>query len=202
MKDRFGDLAGDITSNVTVLGYVRVGDLSRNYFPPSGEQRPLQDLIPMHQYQHSDGEQSAELNGAVRDGSHSVEILHSIISDLLQAGLLCLIHESQLRPVADNVTEAKRVVFPNETIGSKKAQQAAYDSALSEKLDEWKYGSEVPTQNLVQPQKGTKRAFEGSKDQCNGKKRKLTDRKPNGTTGTGGDDRSTEAGWLDVCGLV
>lgn len=203
VKDRFGNLAGDIISNVTLLGHVRVGDLTRTYFPPHNERGPLQEIIPGYCPLQAGDVKSTKLNGAAQDDGHSADSLHTTLSDLIQAGLLCLVHEFQFRTVADNVTEAKHVVPPaDELPGSQKVQKATHESLVAKKLDEWKSESAVPALKLTQPRKTTKRAFEGGVEQPNSKRKKLLDQTRTEISSAGSNTHSTESGWLDVCQLA
>ncbi|KAL8762333.1 MAG: hypothetical protein Q9184_001640 [Pyrenodesmia sp. 2 TL-2023] len=203
VKDRFGNIAGDIVSNVTVLGHVRVGDLTRTYFPPPHERGPLQEIIPGDCPLQAGGVESTKLNGTAQDDGHSADSLHTSLSDLIQAGLLCLVHEFQFRTVADNVTEAKNAVpSADELPGSQKVQRAMHESLIAKKLDEWKSESAVPALKVAQPRKSTKRAFEGGSEQPSGKRKKLMDKTPTEIMSAGRNAHSTESGWLDVCQLV
>lgn len=203
VQDRFGNLAGDVISNVTVLGHVRVGDLTRTYFPSHDERGPLQEIISGDCPLKAGGVESTKLHGIAQDDGHSADSLHTTLGDLIQAGLLYLVHEFQFRTVADNVTEAKHAVPPaDELPGSQKVQRAMHESLIAKKLDEWKSESSVPALKLAQPRKTTKRAFEGDGEQPNGKRKKLMDQTQTEISSTGSNAHSTESGWLDVCQLA
>ncbi|KAL8908473.1 MAG: hypothetical protein Q9207_000779 [Kuettlingeria erythrocarpa] len=198
IKDRFGRFAEEIITDVIVLGHVRVGDLARTYFPLHGERGPLQEIIPRACHLQAGGEESPGLRGTAQDDGQCIDSLHATVSDLIQAGLLCLVHESQFRTVADNVTEAKQAVpSAGELPGSQKVQRATHESLVAKKLDDWKSASAVLAGKLAKPRKGTKRAFEGGGEQPNGKRRKLHDQTPNEIGGANSDARSTGSGWLD-----
>ncbi|KAI4142229.1 MAG: hypothetical protein L6R39_005025 [Caloplaca ligustica] len=197
VKERFGDLASDILSNLIVLGYARVGDLTRTYFPPPGGRGPLHEIIPVEPPLELNGTKPTQLPGSVQDNAPSVELFRSTISDLLRAGLLSLVHESHFRPAADNVFEAELLVPRDGHISLKKPQQAAWEAAILKKLDEWTYGVEATTDNLALPQKGKKRALEDGDEQLGNKKRKLMNQQPSGANGAAGNPFSGESGWLD-----
>ncbi|KAL8954935.1 MAG: hypothetical protein Q9193_007005, partial [Seirophora villosa] len=173
VKDRLGDLPGDIISNVAVLGYARVGDLTRTYFPTPGEQGPFHESIPVNPHPDRD------------DEPHAVELFHSTIGDLLRAGLLGLLHESHFRPAADNVLEAEHLVPQEYHATSKKAQRAAWEMAVAKKLEDWKYGLKSAAKMVPPVGRGAKRALEEGEGQPNGKRTKLGKQPQSETNGAG-----------------
>ncbi|KAI4096135.1 MAG: hypothetical protein LQ344_001198 [Seirophora lacunosa] len=185
VKDRLGDLPGDIISNVAVLGYARVGDLTRTYFPTPGEQGPFHESIPVNPHPDRD------------DEPHAVELFHSTIGDLLRAGLLGLLHESHFRPAADNVLEAEHLVPQEYHATSKKAQRAAWEMAVARKLEDWRYGSKSAAEMVPPVGRGAKRALEEGEGQPNGKKTKLGKQPQSETNGAGPHPGLAGAGWLN-----
>ncbi|KAI4166456.1 MAG: hypothetical protein LQ343_008035 [Gyalolechia ehrenbergii] len=190
-----GDTASEILSNYIALGHTCVKDLARTYFPSSDERGPLHEIITVAHHPHADSAQSVRLNGSKHEGAHTVDSLHSTINDLHKAGLLCAVHESHFRPAADNIHEAEQAVPRDGQIKSKREEQATWELAVLNKLEDWKYGSNKDA--LGRMQTGTKRAYDGRADQPVGKKRKLTNSQPSGVNGTGSDSYHTEAGKLD-----
>lgn len=198
VKERLGDSAGNIISNLSTLGHVSVGDLIRTYFPSPGERGPLHEVIPTDYQSCSNDDQSIELNGFTHGDAHTVPGFHSTINDLLGTGLLCPVHKSHFRPAADNITEAEQMVPRDNQIRSKREEQAAWELAVRKKLEDWKYGLEADTDVLARTQKGTKRTFDDDDDKPTVKKRKLIDMQSDGMNGTGSDPYLADAGWLDV----
>ncbi|KAL8936133.1 MAG: hypothetical protein Q9211_004332 [Gyalolechia sp. 1 TL-2023] len=197
VQDGLGDTASEILSMYIALGHTRVGDLTRTYFPSSDERGPLHEIITSAHHPHADSAQPVRLNGSKHEGAHTVDSLHSNISDLHKAGLLCAVHESHFRPAADNINEAEQIVPRDGQIKSKREEQATWELAVLKKLEDWKYGSKKDIEALGRMEKGTKRAFDGGEDQPVGKKRKLTSSQLSGMNVTGSNSRRAEAGWLD-----
>ncbi|KAI4290695.1 MAG: hypothetical protein L6R35_000002 [Caloplaca aegaea] len=197
VKDRLGDLPADVISDVTVLGYARVGDLTRTYFLPPGEQRPFREIIPVDPHLDRDDKKPATLHSFSRDNAHAIELFRTTLGDLLRAGLLGILHESHFRPAADNVLEAEHIVPREFHVSSKKAQQAAWEMAVAKKLEDWKYGSKSETDTAPLVGRGVKRALEESEDQHKGKKIKLGKHPSSETNGANAYPDLAEAGWLD-----
>ncbi|KAL8833040.1 MAG: hypothetical protein Q9170_004545 [Blastenia crenularia] len=199
VKERLGDTASSIISNVIVLGHVSVGDLIRHYFPPLDGHQPFNEVIPKDYHCRSIDHQSAKPNGATHEDAYTTDTFHSSISDLLETGFLCPLHESHFRPAADNVTEAERTVHRETHYKSKREEQAAWELAVEKKLEEWKHGSKEDIGVTTQTQKGTKRAsVDSDDDQPSAKKRKLMNARANGINDARNDLRSTSADRFDV----
>ncbi|KAL8924999.1 MAG: hypothetical protein Q9172_002428 [Xanthocarpia lactea] len=191
LRDRYGEFAGDLISNIVILGHVRVGDLVRAYSPPVDERGPFSDIVASrHLVPFSDAKPNGDTGVAVS----TVEKLHSTISELLRAGLLCPVHESFLRPTAENITEAEHLVPRDGSTKLKKQQEAAWQLNVQKKLEDWKYGSKTDHKALAQPLHGTKRMFDGGYDEFPAKKRKIAGSHANGSHG---DQESGSSGWLD-----
>ncbi|KAL8944920.1 MAG: hypothetical protein Q9216_000081 [Gyalolechia sp. 2 TL-2023] len=197
VQDRNGDTSSEIISNYISLGHARVEDLTRTYFPSPDERGPLHEIITVAPLLHAENPQIVKLDGSKHESDHTIDLLHSIISDLHKAGLLCAVHESHFRSIADNINEAEQLVPRNGQTKSKREEQAIWELAVLKKLEDWKYGSKTAPDTLGPIQTGTKRAFDGGEDQPVGKKRKLVNQNSSGMDGTDNHTHPTEAGWLD-----
>ncbi|KAL8853305.1 MAG: hypothetical protein Q9221_001781 [Calogaya cf. arnoldii] len=197
LKDRCGDFVGDLISNVIILGHVRIGDLTRTYFPSTAERGPLSDFVASDRLPQPGDENLTEPNGDIGKVVHTADELHSTISDFLGAGLLCLVHESYFRTAADNVAEAEHVVPRDGSIKSKKQQDANWELDVQQKLEDWRYGSKADIKALAQNLQHKKRTFDGDHDELSTKKRKLVGSRAKGSDRTASDQASTSSGWLD-----
>ena len=177
---KYQEVSRGVLSNILVLGHARVGDLTRTYFPPPGEGRPFQEYM------------STDHRDTVEEDNLTVDKLHSAISSLLVSGFLRPVHESYLRPAADNLVEAQQVVPLDSSVKLKKDAQAAWQFAVKQKLDDWKYGTRSETKLQRRPQGGTKRGLDDTENVQSGKRVKLMDTKNEAGS------RSGKTGWLDV----
>ncbi|KAL8773939.1 MAG: hypothetical protein Q9209_001369 [Squamulea sp. 1 TL-2023] len=197
LNGRFGEFAGNLILHVIILGHVSVGDLTRTYFPAVDERGPLSEIVASDHPLESNDQHLVQLNGDTGKAPHTVDKLHSTIRDFLRAGLLCPVHESFLRPTADNVAEAQHLVPRDGSIKTKKNQEKAWELAVQKKLEDWKYGSDADIKAFAQNLHSTKRPFDGDYDEVPAKKRKITDSRTNGSCGTARDQGSASSGWLD-----
>lgn len=205
MKNRFGDFAGNLLSDVIILGHARIRDLTRTYFPPIGERGPLSEIIPKAHCSLPSGKHCDKPDSVPTEIVRTVDDLHSTIGELLRARILCPVHESYTRPAADNIAEAEGSVSYDGSTKGKKQQEADWRSAVQKKLEEWKYGSKAEVKALARIPQGRKRTFEGYEDEVPAKKRKTAGLRTNGFPGTSGNQDLTSSGWLDVswsCGKL
>ncbi|KAL9579742.1 MAG: hypothetical protein Q9212_004931 [Teloschistes hypoglaucus] len=178
--DRLRDLACDLISDVVLLGHVRVGDLTQTYFPKPGEHGILDEIIVSDRR-------------AVQQKANNINELHSCISDLLISGFLRPVHESHVRPAADNAVEAEQVVPRDTSYRLKTEVQGAWEQSVKNKLAEWRYGSKAETKSLPRPYKGIKRGLEDGEETPQNKKVKLTDSQSYDVSSVS----ATSFGWLD-----
>ncbi|KAL8872867.1 MAG: hypothetical protein Q9174_001576 [Haloplaca sp. 1 TL-2023] len=179
IEGRFDRVSRDVLSNILVLGHARVGDLTSTYFPPPGEPRPFQEYM------------STDHRDLIEEDDLSVDKLHSAISSLLVSGFVRPLHESYLRPAADNLVEAQHTVPLDSTVKLKKDAHATWESSVKQKLDDWKYGTPSETKLHRQPHGGTKRGLDDPENAPIGKKAKLIDTKNEARSHSG------KNGWLD-----
>lgn len=200
LKDRFEDFTSELISNVIILGHVRVGDLTRTYFPSIDERGPVSEIVASDRPSQISDEHLVKPNGDTGKAVHTVNELYSAISDLLGAGLLCLVHEWYFRSAADNIAEAEHVVPRDGSIKSKKQQEATWELDVQQKLENWKYGSKADIKALAQSLQRKKRTFDGDLDDLPTKKRKLAGPRANGSHQIASDQELASSGWLDVSG--
>ncbi|KAL8995048.1 MAG: hypothetical protein Q9169_005147 [Polycauliona sp. 2 TL-2023] len=199
LKNRFGDFASILISDLIILGHARIGDLTRTYFPSIDERGPLSEIITSDRLIQTGDEHLGEPNGDTGKAVHTVDELHSTISDLLGAGILCHVHESYFRSAADNVAEAEHVVRRDGSIKSKKQQEVTWELDVHRKLENWKYGSKAKIEALAQNLQRTKRTSDGNdNDEPPIKRRKVLGSRTNGSHESASKLDATSSGWLDV----
>ncbi|KAI4272706.1 MAG: hypothetical protein LQ337_005119 [Flavoplaca oasis] len=197
LKDRFGDAASGLISDITVLGHVRIGDLTKTYFPSVDERGPLSEIIASNSSPQSGDKQTVRPGDDAGEAVHTIDELHSVIGDLLGAGLLCLIHASYFRSSADNLAEAEHAVPRDGSIKSKKQQEATWELDMQQKLEDWKYGSKSEIQGLTQSLQHKKRTLEGDQDGLPPKKRKIAHSRSESSQQKTTDREPASSGWLD-----
>lgn len=165
-EDRIGVFAGAVISNLLLLGHARVGDLVQAYgvgYAKDLKGRLAATIGPSSKNlpnRLSSTEQTNQVEEV------SIEKIHHTLCDLLQAGMVTVVHRSHYRSHADNRTEAEKVVPP---VGEYKAKTKADRDALFEidvksKLDEWKYGTNTQIIEIESLRKGNKRPLEDADD--------------------------------------
>ncbi|KAL8892127.1 MAG: hypothetical protein Q9215_000884 [Flavoplaca cf. flavocitrina] len=197
LKDRFGDTASGLMSDIIVLGHVRIGDLTRTYFPSVDEREPLSEIIASNRPPQSGDKPIVRPDDDAEKDVHTIDELHSAIGDLLGAGLLCLIHASYFRSAADNLAEAEHAVPRDGSIKSKKQQEATWELDMQQKLEDWKYGSKSEIQGLTQSLQRTKRTLDGNQDGLPPKKRKIAHSRSESSHQNTTDREPVSSGWLD-----
>ncbi|KAL8699979.1 MAG: hypothetical protein Q9224_001176 [Gallowayella concinna] len=196
LRHRFGDYAGDLISDIITLGHASVGDLTRTYVPLADEPGPLIEIIPSEHCSLPSGKHYMKSDNFTKETAHTADDLHSIVGELLRAGVLRSVHESYFRPAADNIAEAEASVPYDSSTKGKKQQEANWEASVQKKLEDWKYGSKAETKALAQTLRGMKRTYEGDEDEQPSKKRKIAGFR-NCSNGTGGNQDSASSGWLD-----
>ena len=170
VSQRHGDLAEKIVSHIVTNGHTRVLDLVEST-----------DIVTEAQDGPSakPGQVNGVANGkrklAKASSVNSEDAMHKAIYDLLKAGYLTVLHESHLRPQADNISEATLECKRRLQLGSglKKSEQAELDRAVRALLLSWKTNEDgIRTQGSVN---GLKRRFEdaGMDDHVHDKRRKV-----------------------------
>ena len=117
----------------------------------------------------------ANENGRVNyEDPNPLKLLHHALCDLLQADLICKVHESHFRSDVDNRTEAERNTRPIEEYkASKKGErEAMWNANIQRTLSDWKYGTAAETADIAKLKKGIKRPLEHAEaGECNKRSR-------------------------------
>lgn len=173
---RFGEFAGDIVSNLLLLGHARVGDLAKAYISPSSKDNKGNNETS-HQLQITSPTPLSKFKAQnlTKGGGLTLESLHQALSDLLQARILSVVNESHFRTDVDNRIEAEREVpCPNKWASKlKKEQQLEREKSVEKKLRDWKYGTDHDMNEILNPHRGKKRPREESELNLNSKRQRL-----------------------------
>ena len=174
VEERYGDFAGGVISNLLLLGHVRVSDLAQAYLPSKGSKGQLNGTYAFPNSPLPNGSPTKQAHSPENHGP-AVESLHQSLYELLQAGLISAVNESHFRSLADNRTEAeKEVPFQDRYAGKlKKEHEAEREEAISNKLDDWKYGTKLERGEFASVGKGKKRPFGNHEDTAGAKRQRL-----------------------------
>ena len=134
-----------IVSNLLLLGHARVGDLVQAYgLDCTGDANDPAAVAyqPSIKCVHN-----GSINTECSSDSERISLasVHMALRELLGVGFVSLVNESYFRSEADNRTEAGKAVPPPEYFRakSKRDNEAQRETAIQEKLEEWKYGTKA-----------------------------------------------------------
>lgn len=201
VEDRFGVFSGDIVSNLLLLGHARVGDLAKAYnftvkdtngFAEPNDTTWVPSPAPLST---SKAQRHAKEDGPTLDS------LHRTLLKLLQARVLNVVHISHFRADADNRTEAEKELPPPDKWASrlKKEQLLEWEKRIEEKLQDWKYGTQVNMDEMGTLDRGKKRLREDSESNLNCKRQKLhNSRQEIGSCESQNERYLSDANYLDA----
>ena len=205
-EDRFGEFAGGIISNLLLLGHARIGDLVQAYkiARPKDIKGVSESVRGLPNSTLPGVLISKELDDAAKNQSHTVEYLHSTLSDLLQAGFITTIHESHFRTDVDNRSEAeKEIPHPKSFAGKfKRDLEIEWERSIQQKLDGWKHGSETERVKIAGLHRGKKRLLEDPEVNHNFKRQRADlplSKTVIESTGYETKLKTSGVGFLDVC---
>ena len=145
VEDRFGQFSGDVLSNFLLLGHARVGDLAQaiNVSHPRNAKTVIEIPHGISNGTADSAPASKQVDGDAVSYEPILESLHRALSELLQAGLLTIVHESHFRSETDNRSEAERETpQPEKYTGRlKKEQLLEWEQKIQKKLQEWRHGN-------------------------------------------------------------
>lgn len=203
VEDRFGDLAGDLLSNLLLLGHARVGDLAKAYNAvrsdgiigsSSEDQTFTEGGLP-------NGLGTNHTSAGTKKRGPNLEDLHLMLSALLRTGFVIPVHESHFRSATDNRSEAERELkrnndsFQGTLKGEKKME---FDQAIDDKLDQWRDGLGVQTKDTSG--RGRKRRLEDDRNGVDRKRMRMSNGlAANGMNGHASHPQAIDDLYLDVC---
>ncbi len=161
-EEQLGNFAAIIVSNLLLLGHARVGDLVQAYGLDHTEGAnnpaavtPQSSIKPIYN-------DSINTEGSSDNNCISLASVHMALRGLLRVGFVSLVNESYFRSEADNRTEAGKVVPPTEHFRakSKRDNEAQRETAILEKLEEWKYGTKAEKEQYLPIINGKKRQLD------------------------------------------
>lgn len=203
-EDRIGEFASTIVSHLLLLGHARVGDLLQAYGigPAKDAAASTSAELAVSGMKPSKGNLSSKkING---ERSVAWEQVDQTLCELLQAGLVIRVHESNFRSQQDNRAEAETSVgtLPEYmTKGqTKKAIDAMWETEVRAQLHEWKFGGQDERNDVGAIKFGKKRALEESSQSPAEKRQRLDLAMSKRATKSTGDQVSTSTfdGLLDV----
>ena len=159
-----GEFAGEIVSNLLLLGHARVGDLMQAY--GAGQSQSSQNHLAATRGSPSKALPSSFGDSGRRFGAQSATIglLYGTLRDLLRAELVSRVHAPHFRSDADNRAEAVKVVPKVEEYKAKsiREREAQHEAAIKRKLKEWRYCNYEEEDDVESYKKGSKRLHQDS----------------------------------------
>ena len=174
-EEQLGNFAAVIVSNLLLLGHARVGDLVQAYGLDRTESPNDSAAIATQPSMKSIYNGSIDTEGYSDNNRFSLASVHMTLRELLRVGFVSLANESYFRSEADNRTEAGKVVPPPEYFRakSKRDNEAHRETAIQEKLEEWKYGTKAEKEQHAPIMNGKKRQLDDSETLQAEKRRRL-----------------------------
>ena len=174
-EEQFGSFAAVIVSNLLLLGHARVGDLVQAYGldRTEGANDPAAITYQLPTKRIHNGSIDTECSS---DNERiSLALVHTALRELLGVGFVSLVNESYFRSEADNRTEAGKAVPPPEYFRakSKRDNEAQRETAIQEKLEEWKYGTKAEREHFGFTTNVKKRQLDDSSSLQAEKRRRL-----------------------------
>ena len=174
-EEQLGNFAAVIISNLLLLGHARVGDLLQAYGLDRTEGADDPAAIAPHPSIKSIYNGSINTETSSDNNRISLAAVHTTLCELLRVGFVSLVNESYFRSEADNRTEAGKVVPPPEHFRakSKRDNEAQRETAIQEKLEEWKYGTKAEKEQYAPIMNGKKRQLDDIESLQSEKRRRL-----------------------------
>ena len=176
-ENRVGDFASTIISHLLLLGHARVGDLMQAYGIVHTQDITGRTATKLGLPGRKLPKETIVSNKANGDESVTRTKVDQTLRELLQAGLVIPVHESNFRSKQDNRAEAEISVgtlaeykIKGQT---KKAIDALWEAEVSTLLHQWNFGGKNERCEIEAFKVGTKRAFEGSEDSPTEKRQRL-----------------------------
>ena len=206
-KEKFGDYAGAVITNLLLLGHARVGDLLQTCEESNLEALGAvgeQACVPTGNRQ-SVGLKNSDMKMA-KVINHTSGSFRFALQDLLQAGVVMMVHESHFRSIADNRDEAENEVsrIDNFMDLSRKETKLEYEATVQRKLEEWRDGpshNDLATSGSMFSKKRRLQDIEESHAVSNGKRPRMSNVQTNGANGIHHpeSDRGSTGVYIDVC---
>ena len=174
-KEQLGSFAAVIVSNLLLLGHGRVGDLVQAYGLDRTE--GANDLVAIAYQPSTNGIHNGSIDTKCSSDNERISLasVHTALRELLGVGFVSLVNESYFRSEADNRTEAGKAVPPPEYFRakSKRDNEAQRETAIQEKLEEWKYGTKAEKEQYSPIMNVKKRQLDDSSSLQAEKRRRL-----------------------------
>ena len=145
VEERFGKVAGGVISNLLLLGHARVDDLVAAYNLDAGRDGRMDagNAAYIKGGGMLNGAGKVKTANTTKARGLTLEVLHTTIYNLLEAGFLMQVLPAHFRSLTDNRNEAERVVqryaeFGGPPKGTK--QKAAFEAEVQKQLQTWQLG--------------------------------------------------------------
>ena len=174
-EEQLGSFAAVIVSNLLLLGHARVGDLVQAYGLDHTE--GANDAAAIAYQPSVKCIHNGSINTECSSDNERISLtsVHMALRELLGVGFVSLVNESCFRSEADNRTEAGKAVPPPEYFRakSKRDNDAQRETAIQEKLEEWKYGTKTEKEQYGAIMNVKKRQLDDSESLQAEKRRRL-----------------------------
>lgn len=180
-QDRFGELAGSAISNLLLLGHARVGDIVQ-----ACRRENVKDQSSMAISKLSSGKKctSDVKDSSASDGDSSAFFsnIEETLCEMLNAGLVSVVHKADCHSDADNLTEAEKLMpkLDEYNAKSKKDKLALREMDVKAKILAWKLGTQQEREEIakLRDNRQRKRQLEDANDDddhinASGKRRKV-----------------------------
>ncbi|KAF4537277.1 RNA polymerase iii subunit rpc82 [Lasiodiplodia theobromae] len=181
VEDRFGESAGGLVSNLLLLGHAKISDLADAYGVSSKAGGVDSEGLHVNGNGIVNGDDASV--GADKNQIHikSLDDLHRILRQLLDAGFVIPVRRRHFHPTSDLRNEAERLVKATVFNGSVKGKQIAeMEVEVNKLLKKWRDEEEDEEEQAGGISAGMKRGRDDNNPQAR-KRVKVNARLPNGS---------------------
>lgn len=188
VEDRFGEPAGGLVSNLLLLGHAKVSDLADAYGVSSKTGAVDSTYLHVNGNGIVNGDDADA--GAEKNHNHvkSLEDLHRILRQLLDAGFIIPVRRRHFHPTSDLRNEAERIVKHTLFGGQVKGKQILeMEVEVKKLLKRWRDDDDDEENQSNGVSAGMKRGREDNNPQAR-KRIKINARLPNGSNAVAAGD--------------
>ncbi|GME44776.1 dna directed rna polymerase iii subunit [Neofusicoccum parvum] len=181
VEDRFGESAGGLVSNLLLLGHAKISDLADAYGVST--KTGAVDLESLHVNGNGIANGDDASTGVEKGQNHvkSLEDLHKLLRQLLDAGFVTPVRRRHFHPTSDLRNEAERIVKHTLFGGQVKGKQVVeLEAEVNKLLKRWRDEDGDEGDQTDGASAGMKRGREDNNTQAR-KRIKVNARLPNGS---------------------
>ncbi|KAH7058948.1 RNA polymerase III subunit RPC82-domain-containing protein [Macrophomina phaseolina] len=181
VEDRFGESAGGLVSNLLLLGHAKVSDLADAYGVSS--KTGAVDAASLHVNGNGIANGEETNSGAEKNQNHvkTLDDLHRILRQLLDAGFVIPVRRRHFYPTSDLRNEAERIIKHTLFGGQVKGKQISeMEVEVNKLLKRWRDEEDDQEEQSNGVSAGMKRGREDNNPQAR-KRIKVNARLPNGS---------------------